>query len=840
MYVIARKALYLVFAACLAGCGGSSGNPSSKASSPGAVAPGSTPVAPGSSPAVPAPGAVAPASGGPAASTPIQNADLQLTQYVNPFVGTEYNASGPQTEAGGTFPGVTLPFGMIQWTPVTPSGISQSINPGYTGGYDYNDNVINSFSVLHLSGTGCYGNASYLNVMPTFGGTPQAQGSVTGTFSHQNEIAQPGYYSVTLNNGIKVELTATTRTGFGRFTYPTLTGSQIATVTFDPTWIDARGAGYLSSDTMAVYNSTTYNNPNFASNNTVTGTINGSGFCWAGHSIPLYFVATFDHTFANTPSLPSNSPVALTFNVSASSPVVQMKLGISFVSVENAIANLQAENPNATSTGQSNWNFSAVQQAAIQVWNTRLNAIQVSDGTASDMTKFYTALYHASLHPNVFNDVNGQYPAFYSSASASSTPVEVVAPGRNMYANFSGWDIDRSFIQLQAMLDPVRTGDMIQSLVLDAGACGTAFPRWAYFNTETGVMPGDAGTLITANAYAFGVRNFDTQTALSIIQSSTLPGASCGGATTMVGRSDFNTLGYVPADDFNQGSNTDGQSASDTLEYSIRDFAASQFASAMNDSADASALLNSSGNWKNIFQNGLPGPRASNGTWTGTGGFMEAVAGQYVWYVLQNLAGLINTIGGNTAAVQQLDTFFQQLNAGWNGPYFDAGNEPTFAVPWIYDWAGAPSHAQTALHQILTTVYTDQPDGLPGNDDLGAMSGWYVWASLGLYPEIPGVGGLAISAPQFDNIAVRVGQHDGTYRLLTITAPGTGSGSSSSYYVDGLQVNGSNYPSAWLPYSTVSGGGTLAFSMTGQASATNWGTNPSAMPSFPAPASEAH
>ncbi|VWM11489.1 GH92 family glycosyl hydrolase [Burkholderia lata] len=754
-----------------------------------------------------------------------KNADIRVAQYVNPLIGTDYATDQPADPVGsglggGTFPGPTVPFGMMQWSPMTPTAqydSSKGDGSGFSGGYWYGDTSINAFSILHLSGTGCWANGGYLNVMPQLApgdaGTP-------ASFSHANETAQAGYYGVTLGNGIKAELTTTVRTGFARFTYPALAQGQQATIAIDPTVLNNRAQG-TTSDTISQ-----------VGDRALSGTIAGGGFCWAGHAVPVYYYAEFSQPFAAKPTLSNNSPVTVTFNVDRKRPDVMMKLGISFVSEANAKANLRAENPETDAQGSRNWRFDKVRSAASTAWNARLNAIQVTGGSDADKTKFYTALYHASLHPNVFNDVNGQYPDFYASNSASTAPTKQVEKGRTMYANFSGWDIDRSFIQLQALLDPVRTSDIVQSLVLDAKACG-AFPRWAYFNTETAVMPGDAGSIIVANAHAFGATNFDTQAALSIMKNSTAPGAACAGTPVMGSRADYDRLGYVPS----SGSG-DNQTASNTLEYAVRDFAVSRFATALGDTATAGTLLKSSGNWQNLFDQGAIQPKTSAGAWVTDGtGFMEGNSEQYTWYVPHDLAGVVAQAGGAAPVVKRLDTFFTHLNIGTVQPYFYVGNEVTMAVPWVYAWAGAPSHTQRVLHASLANEFGTGAAGLPGNDDLGAISGWYVWAALGLYPVVPGVSGVAVSSPQFEKITVRVGQKDGSYRLLHIAAPGAGSGDSASFYVKSLKLNGAPYSTAWLPFEQIAKGGKLSYAMTADASATTWGTDASAMPSFPQAAS---
>ncbi|SDR39707.1 alpha-1,2-mannosidase, putative [Paraburkholderia fungorum] len=774
MKTVRAQALCAFVAALLTACGGGTdshgtGSENSNTASAGAAAP-ATPPSPASA-----------------------AQDLPLTQYVDPLIGTLASTSPnpvPAGQAGSVIPAAGLPDGMVQWSPdtnTTPAP-STSQEPGSPAGYYYDLNTIQGFSLMHMSGAGCGGNGGEFPIMPT---TDAAQR--VPSFSHANEHAAPGYYSVALDNGIKVELTATLRTGFGQFTYP---AGQPSILVLDTTRTNTRSS---TTGTVSRVSATE-----------LSGSTISQGFCNHTTPVTVYFDAVFDQPFASASSI-GNGVAQLKF---ATGATVRMKIGISFVSAANAKLNLTAEN--------DAWDFDATRKAADAAWNQRLNAIQVNGGSHDDKVKFYTALYHTQWSPSVFSDVNGQYIGF------DNTTHSVAAGQGAQYTNFSGWDIYRSLIPMKALLFPQQTSDMMQSLINDADQCG-AIPRWVNYNVETGVMPGDSGSLMVAGAYAFGARNFDTQSALAHMMTvANVPGTKCQIDTTAEGRGSYLKYHYMTADENGWGP------ASSTLEYASTDFAMSQFAAALGNTAFQQVELGRSAYWENLLDTASTPPfitaRDDSGNWLSAADNSEYVEGnaeQYTWMVPHDVGGLFTKLGGNTVVLKRLDTFFSQLNAGTTLPNFYMGNEPTFTVPWLYNWAGSPSGTQNIVQKIMTTVFSTKPDGLPGNDDLGAVSGWYVWGALGLYPEIPGVGGLTIGSPQFESITVRLGHG----KTLQINAPGA----PASNYVQSLSVNGTDQPGTWLSLDALANGATMNFTM-GRAPST-WGTQTSnAPPSFDAPA----
>ncbi|WP_133649345.1 GH92 family glycosyl hydrolase [Paraburkholderia flava] len=722
-------------------------------------------------------------------------ANLALTQYVNPLIGTLASNSPnpvPAGQAGSVVPAAGLPSGMVQWAPDTNTGTapSNSKEPGSPAGYYYDLSNIQGFSLTHMSGAGCSGNDGEFPVMPTTDATQLAP-----SFKHTNEHAAAGFYSVVLDSGVKVELTATLRTGFGRFTYP---AAKPSIVVLDTTHTNTNSQVAGSVTKVAT--------------DTISGSTTGGGFCGNSTQVPVYFYAQFSQPFDTTSSF-SNGRAVLNFKPGAT---VLMKIGISYVSTTNAQDNLAKEN--------SAWDFDGIKTLADSAWNSRLNAIQVTGGTPDSMTKFYTALYHALWAPSVFSDANGQYQGF-------DNTVHTVASGHAQYTSFSGWDVYRSLIPLKAVLFPQETSDMMQSLVNDADQCG-AIPHWVNDNVEDGVMPGDAGSAMVAGGYAFGATAFDAQGALKhMIKMANIPGTACqqSGMTSYGGLNDFLGQGHlVPGDGVWGGASTN-------LEYTSSHFAISSLAGALGNTAIQKMMLSRSAYWQYVLNTSLATPllaaRNGDGSWTSedpssTDNYVEGNAEQYTWMVPFDPAGLFGQLGGNSVVVPRLNNFFTVLNAGMSLPNFYMGNEPTFEVPWLYNWAGSPSGTQNVVQQIMNTAFSTQPDGLPGNDDLGAVSGWYVWGALGLYPEIPAVGGFAIGSPQFPAIAVRLGNG----KMLKISAPDA----PASNYIQSLTVNGTAQTSTWLPLAALSNGATMNFTMGSAAS--SWGTAAKdAPPSFGVP-----
>jgi predicted alpha-1,2-mannosidase len=718
---------------------------------------------------------------------------------VNPFIGTSNSADD--------FPGADAPFGMVQWSPDTPSRPDG-------GSYEYKDSAITGFSLTHLSGPGC-GADGDVPILPTVGAVNTG---ATDAFSHANESANAGYYSVALNNGVRTELTAALRSGMARFTFPATTQANLI----------FKLNGSQNGDSATSWTA--------VSNTEVSGSVTSGHFCNAGFTYTLFFDIVFDQPFStngtaavtSAPARAANpdklhgmtaakpnavTPAAgpgngfVTFNTTANQ-TIQAKVGVSYVSVANAVANRTTDNPN--------WNFTATQQAAHTAWNSLLGRIQIAGGTSAQQQVFYTALYHSLLHPNVFSDSNGQYIGF-------DNKVHTVGSGHTaQYANFSGWDIYRSQAQLSALVAPVQTSDIAQSMLNDYAQGGT-LPKWSQNNGETYVMVGDPADEIIADYYAFGARNFDTATALTDM----LHEAS---ATTndRPGLNYLNAPGYLASDGTYGCCNFYGP-VSTQLEYDSADFALAAFAGATGDSADRTTYLDRAHDWVNTFNSatGFMQPKLASGSWasgfsaTSQTNFVEGTSWQYTGMVPFDIAGLAAAKGGNAALISYLNSALAGFH-GSGGSQSDMGNEPSLELPWEYDYVGQPYQTQSVVRKIQDQIWSATPGGLAGNDDLGEMSSWYVFSALGMYPETPGTADLALGSPLFTQEIVTLPSG----ATLTVNAPAA---ADNAPYVQSASWNGAAWNNAYAPTTAITSGGTLNFAL-GTTANTSWATSASSAP----------
>lgn len=669
-----------------------------------------------------------------------------------PLIGT--------ANSGDTFPGADVPFGMVQWSPDGPHR-----NPG--GGYDYADTAITGFSLTHLSGAGCsiFGDFA---ILPATGDVVHPE-SAKQPFTHANETASPGWYAVTVGDpGIRVELTTSRRTGMARLTFPPVAKADVL--------IDAASnqAGVTAAHVTV------------DSQTQISGWASSGFFCGMPNQYKVYFVAQFDRPFVTSVPWSSNG-LTVTFDATANQ-IVRMKVGLSFVSAAGALANLDAESPG--------WDVDAVATVARASWHAMLSRVTVGGGTPSERRTFYTALYHTMLHPNVISDEDGSYMGFDGALHRSRA-------GHDEYANISDWDIYRTEMPLLAVLAPAQAGDMIQSLV-DAASQEGWLPRVAIVNAPTSVMGGDSVDPVIASAYAFGARGFDARSALA---------AMVKGATTTAGQpaqgwylprweldDKYKQQGYV-VNTHRTSIAVGPNGASETLEYAFDDFSIAQLARSLGQPALAATFLARSSNWATLFDTTTKSiqPRDEDGAFMdapvdefGQDGFQEGNAAQYTWFVPHDGAALIDAFGGRSASVARLDAFFTQLNAGPSRPYAWLGNEICLGIPWFYLQAGAPWRAQAVIRRAMSSLYGDRPDGIPGNDDLGTMSAWYVWNAIGLYPQNSAAGVLDIGSPLFES--VHITQPDGS-TLVDIHATDAGD---NDPYIRSLRVNGVPSQRTWL------------------------------------------
>jgi predicted alpha-1,2-mannosidase len=730
---------------------------------------------------------------------------VDVIRFVNPFIGTD--------GYGNTFPGASLPFGMIQWSPDTTSN----------GFYKYGQSKIRGFSLTHLNGAGCPIFAD-VPILPTVGPIKNSPANNPSeylqSFSHDNEKAEPGFYSVNFDSGVRAKLSVTPRTGIGVFTFPATDQANVL--------IDAGGSATGNSMSSV----------RVLGDDKVVGWAMSGTFCGSNTVYTLYFAVQFDRPFkrfgtwnvaAVNPELRSSTSkqpgVFVTFDTRTERSV-SVKVGISYVSVANALMNLESEN--------ERWNFDAVRAKAHAAWSERLGQIEVEGGTDEQKTIFYTALYHSLLAPSVFSDANGEYMGF--------DRLVHTARGRHHYTNISDWDTYRSQVQLQALLAPREANDLVRSLIDDAEQSGW-LPKWPLANDVTASMGGDNPVPLITTAYAFGAKDFDTRKALAfMLKGATEPGVGIHGYRERPGLAEYLKRGYIPY----EPSGCDGagdNAASVTLEYATDDFCIAQFARSLGDARTHASFMRRAQNWQNLFdaESGFIRPRRPNGVFLegfdpdavlpkseipwerlNQAGFQEGGTWQYTWMVRFNYEGLFASIGGTAEVSRRLDKFFTKL-IGWGHPYFNIANEPSFASPYAYTFAGDPSRTQATVRRIMAETFNATPGGLPGNDDLGATSAWYVWGALGLYPAIPGVGGFVVGSPKFSSIKIRLG--DG--RRLVIRTDGD---PADKFFVGALSINGRPYESSWLPIELLRPGTTTLDLVLAENPGSAWAARPADLP----------
>jgi predicted alpha-1,2-mannosidase len=736
---------------------------------------------------------------------------------------------------------------MVQWSPETTRG--DATRRPAPGGYQYDATTIRGFSLTHLSGTGCRGASGDIPIFPYAGEvrtSPSADiqdRTYSARFSHANETAEAGYYQVRFSNGVNTQLTATPRTGSGRFTFPS---GRPANLLFRVSDSEVgSGDAHVEVD---------------ADNRTVFGWVSSGNFC--GYLDPvirhdyytLHFVAVFDQpvteigTWENDVLTPGGGsagggttygedgyPVAglgsgawVGFGDGEESTVVNVRVGISYVNLDNARRNLDAENPAGTI-------LETVRDQAREAWGGALRRIRIAGGTQTQRTVFYTALYHSLLHMNLYSDVTGEYRGFDGEVHQVSPPQEA------QYANFSGWDVYRSQIQLVAFLFPDVASDWAQSLFNQAEQNDGVWDRWTHNTGATHVMSGDPSAPTVAGIVAFGGTRFDVDGAYaSLLKAATAPTPldlsdegcpiMCPGQRPSLDQ--WLSLGYLATE-----SNTWG-GAGETLEAVSADYSLARLAERLGDQEAAGTFLERSQHWRNLFNpeatphGGYIQNRNADGSWpefspASSRGFAEGSSAQYTWMIPHDARGLFDAMGGNEEAVRRLDEFFHNEDGSWaitrmGSLKSDVSNEPSVGAPWMYLFAGRPDKTQVTVREAVNVLWTDRPHGIPGNDDLGAMSSWYVWATMGLYPGLPGGAELLVGSPLLPRIELRRPSGND----ILIRAP---EANSDAPYVEGLRMNDAAWTKPWLPESFVAEGGELVFDLSASPDP-EWGRGPEDAP----------
>ena len=716
-----------------------------------------------------------------------------LSRWVNPLIGT--------APVGFVFPGAVRPHGMVQVSPDTEG-------PFAYAGYLYTDATIRGFSLVHLSGPGVP-KAGDVPFMPTVG--PVTSGSsfdYASPFNHATESAAPGDYRVLLEkSGTQVELTATERVAFQRYTFPPSPQSNVL--------IDVSRSAEQNQSGQPFGTRT--------GSITVTGPDEVSG--WTKGRYPVYFVAKFSRPFTTTGTWQNEQLTPgstqregkgvggwVSFDTTTQRDVT-MKVGVSFVDVAGARRNLDAEAPG--------WDFDGVRADARRAWNSQLSKIKVDGGLDTDRTTFYSALYRASLHPNVFNDVDGRYRGFDDQIHT--------AVGRTHYANFASWDTYKAHNQLTAVISPRRYRDMVLSQ-LDNYRTGGKIPRFGEQSIDANHMSGDPAIPMIVDGYCRGV--LDGVAAADVED---LYRGMTELATTHRPES-LRSLGYLP------------DRPGTTLEYGGADFALALMADRLGRPEDAQRWRTQSLNYRNVLdpETGWVRPRAADGTWktpfqpTDEDGFQEGNSWQYSWLAPHDATGVFDRMGGADVAESRLDDLFDHELAAaapvavaevhnrlnvfglvYRTATYAPGNEHDLQVPWLYPFAGAPYKTQ-AVHRQVQGVFRPTPEGLPGNDDLGGLSAWYVFSALGFGPVTPGAPFYVVGSPMFERAEIALPGG----RAFTLEAPGA---SLTSKYVQSATLGGKPLRKAWFFDEAVAGGKSLRLEM-GSQPAADWASQASATP----------
>lgn len=701
-----------------------------------------------------------------------------LYNHVNSYIG-----SGGH---GHVFVGASVPFGAVQ---VGPNNIYKGWD--WCSGYHYSDSIIIGFSQTHLSGTGVADQGDIL-MMPYTGEirTKRGQqndisGAYASYFKRENETVHPAFYSVLLDNGVKVELTATARAGFHKYIFPE---NETGRVIFDL----VEGNGDRADSTYM----------RLVDDYTIEGYRFSKG--WSPRQ-KVFFVAKANAPVSGLHLVDRDVAVSgkeayglikgvLSFDKTPSELLI--KIGLSSVSIANATANLDAEIPN--------WNFKGVVAKAKSLWEKELSRITIETASTINKEIFYTALYHTAIAPTLYSDINGEYRGhddkIYSDVKHTN------------YSTFSLWDTYRALHPLFTIIQPEKTADFVNSMLSIYDQQGY-LPIWPLNGGETHCMPGYSSIQVITDSYLKGFQGFDAERAFSAcISSATNP--------VYPGISKLMEKGYIPAD-------TIYQSVSKAMEYAVADWGIARMAEKMGKQAESQVFSQRADYFKNYFDEsiGFIRPKMNDGSWRtpfdpfksihAKGDFTEGNAWQYAFFAPQNPEGLIKLYGGDKAFVAKLDEFFvaegdmgEHASADITGliGQYAHGNEPSHHVAYLYAFAGAQWKTAEKVRFIMKEFYTNQPDGIIGNEDCGQMSAWYVLSALGFYQVNPMNGVYVFGSPMFDKATIQLPSN----KTFMVVADNN---SDENIYIQKVELNGKPYAKSYILYEDIMKGGELKFYM---------------------------
>lgn len=705
--------------------------------------------------------------------TTLNKTPKTTVDYVNTFIGTGGH--------GHTYPGATLPFGMMQLSPDTRLD-------GWDGcsGYHYTDSLVYGFSHTHLSGTGVSDYGDIL-LMPSkrniTNNGANGEPGYRSKFSHDKEKASPGYYEVFLEDPkVQVRLTVKERSGLHEYTYESAQNQYLI--------IDLEHRDELLDHDMIMESATELSGYRHSK-------------AWATNQQLFYYmkfskpVKDWDKQYDSIPT-----KRALQFDNPKNEPIY-VRIGISPVDVAGAKRNLETEIGNAS--------FDMVKDEATITWEKQLSKIIIEDDDEDAKTNFYTALYHTMIAPNIYQDVDGRYRGMDLEIHETQD--------FNYYTVFSLWDTYRAAHPLYTIIEQERTNDFINTFNAKYDE-GGILPIWDLSGNYTGCMIGYHAVPVIADAYRKGIRNYDVAKAFEAMQHSAMQ--------DKLGLQSYKELGFIPVEE-------ESESVSKTLEYAYDDWTIAQMAKDLDSTEAYKKYIARAQNYKNMYnpESGFMQGRVRN-TWFGpfdpyevNFNYTEANAWQYSLYAPQDMAGLIELMGGDAAFKKHLDAMFtaQQRTAGRDqaditgliGQYAH-GNEPSHHMAYLYNYIGKPAKTQEKIHEILTTLYKNNPDGISGNEDCGQMSAWYVLSSMGFYPVTPGSNEYVIGSPLFKKATINL--ENG--KTFVISKEGAGK------YIASAKANSTTYNKTFITHEMIMNGGTLTFTMSEKP--TSWGANMAAAP----------
>ncbi len=702
---------------------------------------------------------------------------VNLTQYVDPYIGTDFH--------GHVFLGANVPFGAVQLGPVN---ITQGWD--WCSGYHYSDSTLIGFAHTHLSGTGI-GDLGDILFMPVSGPMQKERGTLENPgymafYTHENEKIRPGYYSVELEKyGVTAELTSSSRVGFHRYNFA---AGEEAHIIID---LD-RGIGW---DTPMETHLEWLNDSLVVGYRFSKGWANDQRIFFAAvFSSPLNNFSIFenDSAFGGKMKTGKNLVGVASFG---KEKVVLSKVGISPVSIKNALDNIASEIPH--------WDFDRVAREADTAWNRELNKVKIEATNDSDMRIFYTSLYHTMIAPSVFNDYNGEYRGTDKKVYRDTTFTNMTT--------FSLWDTYRAAHPLFTLTQQDRVNDMINSMLHIYEQQGK-LPVWHLMGNETNTMVGYSAVPVIVDAYLKKFDGFDAELAYEAVKSTAM--LEERGINFVKGR------GYIPAD-------STVESVAMGLEYAISDWCAGQMAQEMGRKDDYEYFSERGQNYRNYFdrESGFMRGRVSDTSWRTPfspfvsrhrdDDFCEGNAWQYTWLVPQDVEGLIELLGGKVAFAAKLDSLFEirgDMGAsasnditGLIGQYAH-GNEPSHHITYLYAYAGQPWKTAEKVRYIMDSLYTDKPDGLCGNEDVGQMSAWYVFSALGFYPVNPANGVYVFGSPKIKSARL---QFDNG-KVFSIEVKNQGA---KNIYIQEVKLNGVPHQRFFTTHDEIIKGGTLEITM---------------------------